>query len=92
MDNAPISELAALCQEAAARRNVPDAAEFGPRALHEQWATDRESREDSLPLQAGHGPMAWLVLHSKWYSWLGIDGQIADQGHGEAAVATSEES
>ncbi|PKQ25437.1 MAG: lysophospholipase [Actinobacteria bacterium HGW-Actinobacteria-4] len=72
--NGPISELAALCQEAAARRSVPYVDMFGPLARHEQWATDMESRADSLPLQAGHGLMAWLVLHSQWYSWLGLEG------------------
>jgi hypothetical protein len=29
--------------------------------------------DDDLPRQAGYGLMAWLVLHSAWHEWLGID-------------------
>jgi acyl-CoA thioesterase-1 len=72
-DNGRIAELAALCEEAAARRAVPYIDMFGPLARHEQWGTDMETRGDSLPQQAGHGLMAWLVLHSQWYSWLGLE-------------------
>jgi lysophospholipase L1-like esterase len=71
--NEEISQLAALCEESAARRGVPYVDMYGPLARHEQWATDMASREDSLPLQAGHGLMAWLVLHSQWHAWLGTD-------------------
>ncbi len=28
--------------------------------------------DESLPLQAGYGLMAWLVLNSSWHDWLGI--------------------
>lgn len=72
-DNGRIAELAAVCQEAASRRTVPYIDLYGPLARHDQWATDMGSRDDHLPLQAGHGLIAWLVLHSQWHTWLGIE-------------------
>jgi len=29
--------------------------------------------DEALPRQAGYGLMAWLVLHSAWHEWLGVD-------------------
>lgn len=72
-ENERIAELAAVCQEAAGRRNVPYIDMYGPLARHATWATDMESGRDSLPLQAGYGLMAWLVLHSRWHAWLGVE-------------------
>ncbi len=72
-ENQAIAELAALCEEAANRRAVPYVDMYGPLARHDQWAADMASGEDSLPLQAGYGLMAWLVLHSAWHDWLGVD-------------------
>jgi hypothetical protein len=46
---------------------------YGPLARHEQWLADITMGEDDLPRQAGYGLMAWLVLHSAWHEWLGID-------------------
>lgn len=73
-DNQAIAELAALCEEAAARRAVPYIDLFGPLARHEQWLADMSVSDDDLPLQAGYGLIAWLVLHSAWHDWLGIHG------------------
>lgn len=67
-----IAEYAALCEEAAARRGVPYIDMYGPLARHEQWATDMDTGSGEVPLQAGYGLMAWLVLHSTWHEWLGI--------------------
>ena len=72
-DNARTAELAALCEDAAARRTVPYIDMYGPLARHDQWLTDMATGRDSLPLQAGYGLMAWLVLHSAWHDWLGIE-------------------
>ncbi len=71
--NEEIAQLAALVSEAASRRKVPYIDMFGPLARHDQWATDMDSRDDQLPLQAGYGLMAWLVLHSTWHEWLGLE-------------------
>ena len=71
--NDSIAELSALCEESAARRAVPYVDMYGPLARHEQWLADIKMGEDDLPRQAGYGLMAWLVLHSAWFEWLGID-------------------
>lgn len=67
-----IAEYAALCEEAAVRREVPFIDMYGPLARHDQWATDISMSGGHLPLQAGYGLMAWLVLHSTWHDWLEI--------------------
>ena len=72
-DNQAIAELSALCEEAASRRAVPYVDMFGPLARHEQWVQDIATGDDDLPRQAGYGLMAWLVLHSAWHDWLGIE-------------------
>ncbi len=70
--NDAIAELSALCEESAARRNVPYVDMYGPLARHEQWLADITIGDDDLPRQAGYGLMAWLVLHSAWHEWLDI--------------------
>ncbi|WP_284328643.1 GDSL-type esterase/lipase family protein [Demequina litorisediminis] len=72
-DKRAIAEYAALVEEAAARRDVPFIDMYGPLARHEQWATDMDASGGTVPLQAGYGLMAWLVLHSTWHSWLGVE-------------------
>jgi hypothetical protein len=72
-DKERIAELAALCEEAASRRGVAHIDMFGPLVRHDQWTTDMQTGTESLPLQAGYGLMAWLVLHSRWHEWLGLD-------------------
>jgi len=67
-----IAELAALSADAAGRRGVPFIDLYGPLARHEQWAADVASSAQGLPLQAGYGLIAWLILHSTWHEWLGI--------------------
>lgn len=73
-----VAEYAALCEEAAARRDVPYIDMYGPLARHEQWSTDMAMSGGELPLQAGYGLMAWLVLHSSWHDWLGIPSSTPD--------------
>lgn len=68
-----IAELTALCEDAASRRSVPFIDLYGPLARHEQWAADMASSEEGLPLQAGYGLIAWLILHSTWHHWLGVE-------------------
>jgi len=71
-DNQRVAELAALCDDAAARRGAPYVDMYGPLARHEQWHHDMTLGDGALPLQAGYGLMAWLVLNSVWHDWLGI--------------------
>ena len=70
--NQRVAELAALCEDAASRRAAPYVDMFGPLARHEQWLQDMTLGDGALPLQAGYGLMAWLVLNSSWHDWLGI--------------------
>lgn len=70
-ENPRIAELAAICEDAAGRRDVPYVDMFGPLVRHEQWTSDMALSDGSLPLQAGYGLMAWLVLNSVWHEWLG---------------------
>lgn len=72
-ENAAVAELAALCDDASARRGVPYVDTYGPLARHEQWTQDMAQGDGSSPLQAGYGLMAWLVLNSVWHDWLGIE-------------------
>jgi len=72
-ENQPVAELAALCEDAASRRSAPYVDMYGPLARHEQWQHDMTLGDGSLPLQAGYGLMAWLVLNSTWHDWLGIE-------------------
>lgn len=71
--NDGVAELAALCEDAASRRGVPYVDMYGPLARHEQWAQDMTMSDGELPLQAGYGLMAWLVLNSVWHDWLGVE-------------------
>lgn len=72
-DDQAVAELSALCSESAQRRAVPFVDMYGPLARHEQWLADIATGDDDLPRQAGYGLMAWLVLHSAWHDWLGVD-------------------
>lgn len=76
-DDQAVAELSALCAESAQRRAVPYVDMYGPLARHEQWIADMATGDDDLPRQAGYGLMAWLVLHSAWHDWLGVE-HIAD--------------
>lgn len=77
-DGHRIAQLAAVCEDAAARRNVPYVDMYGPIARNDQWQMDMELGDGFLPRQAGYGLLAWLVLHSAWFDWLGIE--QPDQG------------
>jgi len=72
-ENQAVAELAALCEDSASRRGAPYVDMYGPLVRHEQWQHDMTLGDGSLPLQAGYGLMAWLVLNSTWHDWLGIE-------------------
>lgn len=55
------------------RRRVPYAEMVAPLIRHEQWATDMEATGGAHPQQTGYGLMAWVILHSGWGRWLGLD-------------------
>ena len=55
------------------RRGVPYVDCFTPLRSHERWYADLGAGDGVHPGQAGYGLLAWLVLHSGWWSWLGLD-------------------
>ena len=46
---------------------------FTPLRSHEQWYADLGAGDGIHPGQAGYGLLAWLVLHSGWSQWLGLE-------------------
>jgi len=71
-DNEKIGDLSHAYADVATRRHVPYVDTFTPLITHEQWLADLASGDGVLPGQAGYGLMAWLVLHTGWYDWLGL--------------------
>ncbi|MCK6094482.1 lysophospholipase [Micrococcus sp. EYE_162] len=69
--NARLAELNAAYLDVADRRRHVYVDAFTPLVGHEQWRSDLASGQ-GLPGQAGHGLIAWLVLHRGWYQWLGV--------------------
>ena len=69
--NARLAELNAAYLDVADRRRHVYVDTFTPLVTHEQWRQDLAAG-DGLPGQAGHGLIAWLVLHRGWYQWLGL--------------------
>ena len=69
--NARLAELNAAYLDVADRRNHVYVDTFTPLVGHEQWRSDLASGQ-GRPGQAGHGLIAWLVLHRGWYQWLGL--------------------
>ncbi|MBI9116050.1 GDSL-type esterase/lipase family protein [Sanguibacter suaedae] len=67
-----IAELSTAFSDVANRRRVPYVDTFTPLVHHEQWLSDLASNGLPYPGQAGYGLMAWLVLHTGWYQWLGL--------------------
>jgi acyl-CoA thioesterase I len=55
------------------RRGVTYVDCFTPLRSHEQWYADLGAGDGVHPGQAGYGLLAWLVLHSGWTTWLGLD-------------------
>lgn len=67
-----IGELSAAFADVAHRRRIPYVDTFTPLVDHEQWSTDIATTPGAYPSQAGYGLMAWLVLHTGWFQWLGL--------------------
>lgn len=73
-DLAQVQELSAAFADVATRRRVPYVEVCSPLAGHDQWRTDLAGSADgATPGQAGYGLIAWLVLHSGWKPWLGLN-------------------
>lgn len=74
--NDRIRELSGAFADVAHRRRIPYVDMFSPLATHDQWLADLATRGDDLPAQAGYGLMAWLVLHTGWHAWLGLEDPV----------------
>jgi lysophospholipase L1-like esterase len=68
-----IQELSAAYSDVAARRGIIYVDTFTPLFSHEQYHADLTIGDGVHPGQAGYGLIAWLILHSGWHAWLGID-------------------
>ncbi|WP_175956154.1 GDSL-type esterase/lipase family protein [Schaalia sp. Marseille-Q2122] len=79
VDRVEIQKLSRACSEVAQRRGLPFVDTFTPLLGHDQWFEDmaisqvRSVTGATLPGQAGHALMAWLVLHQGWYEWTGTE-------------------
>lgn len=72
LDVAAQRELSAAFADVCRRRRVPYVDTFLPLLDHEQWRADLAAGDGIHPAQAGHGLLAWLVLHQGWHTWLGV--------------------
>ncbi|MGJ5589680.1 GDSL-type esterase/lipase family protein [Micrococcus lylae] len=74
--NQRLAELNAAYADVADRRHAVYVDTFTPLVSHEQWRSDLAAGQgrpgQGRPGQAGHGLIAWLVLHRGWYQWLGV--------------------
>ncbi|WP_309082065.1 GDSL-type esterase/lipase family protein [Zhihengliuella sp.] len=69
--NARLAELSAAYADVTSRRHHAFVDTFSPLQNHQQWRSDLAANS-GVPGQAGHGLVAWLVLHRGWYQWLGL--------------------
>lgn len=68
-------ELSNAFRDVCQRRRVPFVDTFTPLVQHDQWLADLAASDGIHPGQAGHGLLAWLVLHHGWHTWLGVPEQ-----------------
>lgn len=73
LDGQAQAALSAAFADVCHRRRVPYVETYQPLASHEQWLADLAATDGIHPAQAGHGLLAWLVLHHDWTSWVGSD-------------------
>ncbi|PWD52155.1 hypothetical protein C8046_17410 [Serinibacter arcticus] len=71
LDGAAQAALSAAYADVCHRRRVPYVETYQPLATHEQWLSDLALTDGIHPAQAGHGLLAWLVLHHDWADWIG---------------------
>ena len=66
-------QLVKVYKDVCERRKIPFVDTYTPLVSHKQWNTDMAISGSYTPRQAGYGLIAWLVLHSGWNEWLGIE-------------------
>lgn len=77
LDEAGQAALSTAFGDVCRRRRVPYVETYQPLAAHEQWLADLALTDGVHPGQAGHGLLAWLVLHHEWAEWIGAEA-VAD--------------
>ena len=73
LDGHAQASLSAAFADVCHRRRVPYVETYQPLAQHERWLADLAVTDGIHPAQAGHGLIAWLVLHHDWAQWIGTD-------------------
>jgi lysophospholipase L1-like esterase len=71
--NDRLAAVVAAQQDVCSRRSVQYVDCLTPLRSHEQWYSDLAAGDGVHPGAAGYGLLAWLVLHSGWGRWLGVD-------------------
>lgn len=66
-----LAQLSAAFADVCVRRRTTYVETHAPLRAHDQWLADVAAGGGSHPGQAGHGLLAWLVLHTGWHEWLG---------------------
>lgn len=69
--NRRVADLSTAFADVTTRRKHVYIDTFAPLQSHEQWRSDLSSN-GGTPGQAGHGLIAWLVLHRGWFQWLDV--------------------
>lgn len=72
-DSRQLRAVSDAAREVCDRRQIPFIDTYAPLATHDQWHDDLVMSENGLPSQAGYGLLAWIVLHSGWFDWIGLD-------------------
>jgi lysophospholipase L1-like esterase len=72
LHNDQIAALSRAFRDVTERRGLTYVDTFNPLVAHDQWIADLATGDGQHPGQAGYGLIAWLVLHSGWYPWVGV--------------------
>lgn len=71
--NSRLEHVVAAQLDVCSRRSIPYVDCLHPLQHHEQWYSDLAAGDGFHPGAAGYGLLAWLVLHSGWGRWLGVE-------------------
>lgn len=73
VDDDLLATLSGAFADVCQRRHVPYVDAHQALRAHDQWHADVAAGDGLHPGQAGYGLMAWLVLHTGWHAWLGVN-------------------
>lgn len=75
-DSRQLRAVSDAAREVCDRRSVRFIDTYSPLATHDSWHDDLVMSSVGLPSQAGYGLLAWIVLHSGWYEWMGLEPRV----------------